>query len=128
MFVKDTVGNIFGGFTLVTLESPKPIRDGANCHKSDRFSFILSRKDPGNLRATKFALNVRKKDEAIDCSSELGPGFCDIGVDDCDATTRGSTSLLRCSHANSTPMSRETFLTGSGHFSGEKIEVFEITS
>jgi hypothetical protein len=82
----------------------------------------------GNVPATKFAQNVGKKDEAIHCSSDLGPRFCDIGVDDCHATTGGFTSLLGCSYANSTPMSRETFLTGSGHFNGGKIEVFEITS
>jgi hypothetical protein len=113
-FVKDTVGTIFGGFTPVMLESTNPIRDGANCHKSDRSlkSFILSRKNFGNFRATKFALRVGKKDEAIYCSSEPGPGLCDIGVDDWHATTG-------CSSANSTSISLGTFFTGSGYFSGK---------
>jgi hypothetical protein len=124
--IKDSVGNIFGGFTPVEWESRE--YDGANRYKADPSlkSFRLTLKNPHNFPARKFALTADMKDEAIFCDSSWGPNFCDIAVQDSYSRDNSAHRFGR-SYENDTGLDGKTFLTGSEGFTVKEIEVFEIT-
>jgi hypothetical protein len=120
--IKDTDGNIFGGFTPVAWESPPKPKDKAD---ASRTSFLFTLKNPRNFPARKFGLKADRK--ALHCSSSRGPSFGDILVsDNCNAHTDSSTSDFGSSYANDTGLDGKTFVTGSRKFKVTEIEVFEI--
>jgi hypothetical protein len=128
----DTEGNIFGGFTPVEWESRVwngKKWDENNCLKGDDSlkTFIFTLKNPHNMPARRFTLKSDKKYRAIFCNSERGPHFYDIRVyDNCNANTNSNT-YLGLTYTNDTGMDGTIVFTGSKHFQGKEIEVFEIT-
>jgi hypothetical protein len=68
--ILDTKGNIFGGFTPLTWESP--LKTMAKADYSLK-SFLFTLKNPHNIPAKRFALKAENKEEAIMCDSALGP-------------------------------------------------------
>jgi hypothetical protein len=121
--ILDTDGNIFGGFTPVEWDSLATWPCKADPSLK---SFAFTLKNPQNVPARRFALKAERKDEAIWCVSERGPHFNDISVsDNCNANTNSWTELGR-SYTNDTGLDGQTFFTGSEHFQGKEIEVFEI--
>jgi hypothetical protein len=120
--IKDTAGNIFGGFTPVAWESQK-----GNYFKADPSltSYVFTLK---NFPAKKFALKPQEKEHAIICDSSAGPRFYDIGVrSDCNANDHSFTGSFGAHYVNDTGLDGITFFTGSNNFIGKEIEVFEIT-
>jgi hypothetical protein len=120
----DTGGNIFGGFTPVEWES------GSLSKKADPSlkSFLFTLKNPHNFPARRFALKAEEKDWAINCDSNSGPRFWDIGVfDNCNASTDSNTLSFGGRYTNDTGLDGKTFFTGSSNFKVKEIEVFEIT-
>jgi hypothetical protein len=123
LLIRDTKGNIFGGFTPVEWES-------TGCLKPDPSlkSFLFTLKNPHLFPARKFALTAKGQVEAIVCSPLSGPNFCDVRVSDsCNANSESATSRFGNSYVNDTGLRRKTFFTGSKRFTVKEIEVFEIT-
>jgi hypothetical protein len=130
--IQDTGWSVFGGFTPVAWESRKWNRKKGsenNCQKADPNlkSFLFTLKNPRGFPARRFALKAKGKDEAIYCNSSWGPHFNDMGVSDHCNANMNSYSCLGGRYANDTDLDGETVLTGSWHFTGKEIEVFEIT-
>jgi hypothetical protein len=131
--IRDTGGNIFGGFTPVRWESRKwngKAGPDNNCRKGDPSlrSFLFTLKNPHNYPAAKFGLKAEGKDRAIHCDSSFGPHFWDIRVsDNCSANMGSYTYFFGLCYANDTGLDGETFFTGSKSFIVKEIEVFEIT-
>jgi hypothetical protein len=130
--ILDTRGNIFGGFTPLEWESSKKrwLRDNEPFFKADPSlkSFLFTLKNPHNIPARRFALKAERKDRAISCNSECGPGFWDIGVrDNCNANTDSYTQLFGIVYTNDTGLDAKTVFTGSKEFQVKEIEVFEVT-
>jgi hypothetical protein len=125
--IKDTAGNIFGGFTPVEWESRE--KYPYNTADPSLKSFLFTLKNPHNHEATRLPLNVREKGKAILCVSSSGPHFYDISVsDNCNANTGSLTCPFPDSYLNSTGLPGVTFFTGSDSFTVKEIEVFEITN
>jgi hypothetical protein len=129
----DTDGNVFGGFTPVEWESRKwngKYGNTSNCFKADPSlkSFIFTLKNPHNVPARRFALKPKEKDQAINCFSDSGPHFCDIGIyDRCNTNSNSWTDHFGLVYTNDTGLDGPTFFTGSNDFQVKEIEVFEIT-
>jgi hypothetical protein len=124
--IKDTDGNIFGGFTPVAWESRDRDLTGANCFKPDpsRQSFIFTLKNPRNFPPRRFPLKDEKN--AIYCNGKRGPHFHDIRVSEDDQDTPSSTEDFGTSYANDTRLKWSTVFTGSEVFQVSEIEVFHI--
>jgi hypothetical protein len=121
-FIKDTEGNIFGGFTPLEWAS-------SNGYKADQSlkSFIFTLKNPHDFPARKFALRAEGKNSAIYVVSGMGPHFWDIVVSDiCNAGAFNYTSNFGRTYANDTGIDKVRFFTGHGYFTVKEIEVFEI--
>jgi hypothetical protein len=106
-------------------------RKEANRPKADPSlkSFLFTLRNPHNFPARKFALKAKEKDFAIICDSSEGPNFGDIRVHDgysSDTCLYCPYNFGRC-YTNDTGLYGRTFFTGSGNFTVEEIEVFEIT-
>jgi hypothetical protein len=130
--VKDTDGNIFGGFTPIAWESyvgPTPDRMMPKADPSLR-SFLFTLKNPHGLPPRKFPLDAAHKDRAIWCSSVWGPRF-PFGVSISDNCALGCTNIARiadnCPYRNDTGIQGTTLLSGSPGFTVKEIEVFEVT-
>jgi hypothetical protein len=122
--ILDTKGNIFGGFTPMEWDS----RSGNHADPSLN-SFLFTLKIPHNLPGGRFALIAERKNRAIWCISDYGPGFWDIGVhNNCNANTDSFTRFFGDSYTNDTGLHGETFFTGSMRFQVKEIEVFEMTN
>jgi hypothetical protein len=122
--ILDTNGNVFGGFTPVEWESPKP-----GCSKADDSlrSFLFTLRNSHNIPARRFALKAEEKSQAILCHSQCALHFSDMGVsDNCNANTRSWTCLGNV-YTNDTGLDDKTVFTGSVDFQVKEIEVFEIT-
>jgi hypothetical protein len=92
-------------------------------------NFRFTLKSPHNTQARIFALKTERKTRAIECNdvySPLFPGGICVS-DNCKANTRSYTSCFGDVYNNITGLDGKTFLTGSGCFQVEEIEVFEIT-
>jgi hypothetical protein len=129
--LRDTDGNIFGGFTPVKWESRQ--HNGKWGREDNRYkadpsleSFLFTLKNPHNFQARKFALMKGRKDSAIRCDSCWAPDFYDIHVSESYNAKARSYSSLGCTYANDTDLDGNTVLTGSCHFTVKEIEVFEI--
>jgi hypothetical protein len=125
--IKDTQGNIFGGFTPVEWETTS---GGKYLYKADPSgaTFLFTLTNPHNFPAKRFALKAEEKDKALYCAPGRGPAFYDVRV----ATNKrpynaGSTSNFGSVFANDTGLDGKTFFTGSKDFIANEIEVFEIT-
>jgi hypothetical protein len=126
--IRDTKGNIFGGFTPLTWEARDPMALDPYKADRDRKSFLFTLKNPHGVAARKFLLKEEMKEKAIICRSLWGPCFCDIGVlDDCDANYGSYACHFGQSYANDTALEPSTFFTGARTFTASEIEVFEIT-
>jgi hypothetical protein len=127
--IRDTEGNIFGGFTPLEWKSREwtgKLGPEGNCCKADPSlkSFLFTLKNPHNFPARKFAGKAEKKDFAIICDSSYGPNFCDICLHhNCNANAR-SWSSLGDSYANDTRL--VIVFTDSYRFTVQEIEVFEV--
>jgi hypothetical protein len=124
--IRDTNGNIFGGFTPVEWDS-----GGLSKPDPSLISFIFTLKNPHKLSAQRFPLNPEKKDEAVVCSSKYGPHFCDIAVwDNCNSCNSNVAFFGGSNdrYINESELDGETLFTGSRYFQVNEIEVFEITS
>jgi hypothetical protein len=111
----------------VEWESGDANTDNADCFRTDpsQKSFIFTLKNPRNFPPRKFPLNHGK---AIYVGSWSGPYFYDIVVwNDCNRNASSSASGFGNWYRNDTGLDRETFFTGSPHFTVKEIEVFEIT-
>jgi hypothetical protein len=134
--ILDTKRNIVGGFTRVKWESR--VYNGKYGDHDNRWkvddslkSFLFTLKNPHNIPGRKFALMAQKKDVAIYCNSECGPGFGggrDIAVEDnCNANTCSFTSLGDA-YTNDTELNGWIVFTGSFNFQVKEIEVFEMSA
>jgi hypothetical protein len=131
--IRDTRGNIFGGFTPVEWESREPRRAVSARLKGDPSlaSFLFTVKNPHGFHASKFALRPEKQGRAIDCDSRCGPNFCDLCVRDLSNANNENFAFFdgkTDSYNNDTGMDGETFFTGARYFTVEEIEVFKITN
>jgi hypothetical protein len=123
--ILDTKGNIFGGFTPLEWES----RTMHHWKADDSLkSFLFTLKNPHNMPARRFALKAEEKHEAIWCDSNWGPWFYALGVyDNCNSNSHNRADDWENAYTNDTGLNGKTFLTGSGNFQVQEIEVFEIT-
>jgi FtsZ-binding cell division protein ZapB len=120
--ISDTKGNIFGCFTPVKWES----LNGSYKADDSLKSFLFTLKNPHNLPASRFSLEVSAKHRVIRCDSKWGPCFYDVSVSDkCNANTKSFTQL-GWSYTNSTGLDGNIVFTGSHYFKVAEIEVFEI--
>jgi hypothetical protein len=120
--ILDTEGNIFGAFTPVEWES----RGDWTADDSEK-SFLFTLTNPHNITPRRFALDPAMKQWAINCDSEWGPFFCDMGVsDNCNANTHSWTSL-GIIYTNNTGLDGKTVFRGSENFQVKEIELVEIT-
>jgi hypothetical protein len=93
MLIRDSEANIFGSFTPVEWESREwngKYANENNCYKGDDSlrSFLFTLGNPHSVPPRKFALKGERKQCAIDCDSECGPGFgCQCDIDVCDNCT-----------------------------------------
>jgi hypothetical protein len=120
--ILDPKGNIFGGFTPVEWESERGIKADDTLN-----SFLFTLKNPLDVSARRFALKAGKKHQAINCCSEFGPCFYDIGVYDSCNTNTSSWASVGDSYTNDTGLGNNIVFTGSRYFQVKEIEVFEIT-
>jgi hypothetical protein len=130
---KDTLGNIFGGFTPAKWESRKYGKED-NQAKADgsEKSFIFILKNGHNLDEQRFGLTSEEKWREIYFAAEIGSCFgsgkCGICVsDNCNANTNSYSYGFGRTYANDTGLNGRTFLSGSEKFRVKEIEVFEIT-
>jgi hypothetical protein len=125
--IRDTDGNIFGGFTPLTWESTSEVVAKAD---GSLRSFIFTLKNPHHVAGRKFVLKVEKKDHAIECCAADGPRFWDINIwDNCNVNGESATYFGRpdSTYTNDTGLDGKTFLTPSEKFQVDEIEVFEIS-
>jgi hypothetical protein len=132
--VRDTGGNIFGGFTPVEWESRKWSRSSDsrenNCLKADPTleSFLFTLRNPHRIRARKFTLKSARRAGAIWCDASMGPYFGqDLSVCGNCSAHNGSGTRLGSVYTNDTGLEGQTVFTGSWDFTVKEIEVFEIT-
>jgi hypothetical protein len=87
--VRDTNGNIFGGFTPVKWESYKGANPGIAKLKPDPSlrSFLFTLKNPHGLPPTTFKLLEASYDAAIGCNAFRGPIFQNLRIADNCATS-----------------------------------------
>jgi hypothetical protein len=129
IIIADTNGYLFGGFTPLVWKTDNDYKEDTSLK-----SFIFTLKNPHGLPAQIFRL--RSKSSAICCccysrSSVSFPGFAfggghDIGVGGHCNTEAKSYTYFGHSYDNNTGVARESFFTGSQHFTVQEIEVFEI--
>jgi hypothetical protein len=135
MIVKDTKGNIFGGFTPLSWESRAKVGSGINRYKSDdeARSWLFTLINPHNIGQRKFYLKKNFRNRAIFCGCYGGPefgigcdGYGDIAIrDQCNTNVMNSSSLGG-SYINDTNVDGTILLSGESHFLVKEIEVFEI--
>jgi hypothetical protein len=131
--LRNTNGNIFGGFTptkweLVLWNGKRG--DESNSWKGDNTgtSFLFTLKNPHDVAPRKFSLRSDRQHRAIECGFDCGPDFHDLGIYDfCTENTRSYTNQFNRSYENDTGLDSETFFTGSRKFQAKEVEVFEIT-
>jgi hypothetical protein len=128
-FVKDTNGNIFGGFTPVAWASS----GGYNSDHS-LASFIFTLKNPYNVRMRTFALKEDRRHNAIGRNAEDGPKFgvnCIRISSHCNVNNDSFTGDFGRTYETTEWDPRDDhgwsiFLTGSAYFRVQEIEVFKI--
>jgi hypothetical protein len=104
--IRDTDGNIFGGFTPLTWESTSEMVEKAD---GSLRSFIFTLKNPHNVAARKFDLKAEQKNHAIECCRTCGPRFWDINVcDNCNAHD-GNRFLLHATGSKSRRLKSSRF-------------------
>jgi hypothetical protein len=121
--IRDTGGNVFGGFTDIAWASPKS-REFRGSPISRSFFFTV--KNPHNLAGRIFSLKKGKDESVIRVSSRLGPSFgdddlvicdgCDVNACHCDGF--GST------YTNDSGLNGQLLFTGAKKFKVSEIEVF----
>jgi hypothetical protein len=85
-------------------------------------------RNPHNFPVRGFALKAEKKDQAVDCHSDWGPVFYDIGVfENCNENTNSHSLGFGRRYTNDTGLDGKTFFTGSYNFQAKEIEVFGIS-
>jgi hypothetical protein len=75
--IKDTKGNVFGGFTPAAWESRVKLGGGANRYKGDDTisSWLFTLTNPHKIAPRKFHLKREYKNRAIFCGCSSGPEF-----------------------------------------------------
>jgi hypothetical protein len=123
--ILDTDRNIFGGFTPVEWDSTS--RYKANYSLK---SFVFTLKNPHNVKARRFVLKAKEKDDAIYWDDNPGLSFYGgIHVSNhCNTVTFSSTESFGKASTNDTGLDGDTFVTGSHYFKVKEIEVVEIAT
>jgi hypothetical protein len=121
--IRDSNGNIFGGFTPLPWESPffaKAKEDPTNQ------TFVFTLTNPGNCPATIFA--QLHPLSAIRVDRKRGPSFGDgvLMISDECTTQNSDSGNIDVSFHNDTGLDGATLLTGSSTFLVSEIEVFEV--
>jgi hypothetical protein len=126
MVILDTKGNIFGGFTPVQWES-KLVKDKGD-PSGESFLFTLT--NPHQLPPRTFALTREKEHVAIQCMSDWGPNFHEIGISNLSNENDESFAYFdgsEDSYINDSNVDGRTLFTGSEQFRVKEIEVYEIS-
>jgi hypothetical protein len=125
--IRDTGGNIFGGFTPLAWHPRK--RGAAPEISADRGggSFLFTVKNPHGVPPRKFKMAPKYGLRAIANSSAWGPHFCDIAVSrGCNANALSFANNFGQAYVNDTGQDGKTFFAGVTHFTVQEIEVFEV--
>jgi archaellum component FlaC len=120
--IKDTEGNVFGGFTTVAWEQKLDLKRKGGALKS----FLFTLKNPHNLEARRFELK-KERSPPIKYVPSSGPDFRDVGVASQSNTNRESVVDLGISYKNDTELDGRILFTGEPFFQVHEIEVFELT-
>ena len=113
--IKDTDGNVFGGYTAVVWGS----YDGWD-YLNDRTAFLLTVVNPHADPPALFASKVYGY--KFYCTSSCGPVFGDLAVS--GAFDKGSSNIGKRSYVNATRHSDDTVLTGAFYFTPVEVEVW----
>jgi hypothetical protein len=138
--VRDTNGNIFGGFTPVQWESrvwngkDRLFGNRTNCLAADESlrSYVFTIVNPSHVPPEKFPLRATQAKFALYFDAQWGPtfgcGFC--VMDNCnennESFARGLGDVYRNKDERGGPIGSNTLLTGGTHFRVDEIEVFEV--
>jgi hypothetical protein len=113
--IKDTNGNVFGGYTSQSWHSNRS-------YCSDSSSFVFTLKNPYNLPAQKFG--VTNNTNAIFCGGDGGPAFGGGGRID---NGHGGSCYTKLGSTYSNPTGYgSSVLTGSFNFTPAEVEVFSL--
>jgi hypothetical protein len=132
--VRDTQGNIFGGFAAVAWESR--VWNGKwggqdNCFKADSSleSWLFTVVNPHGMRPRRFPLKPETKSLAIICDASRGPDFGrgDLVVRGaCRARPNSYHGSFGYTYQNDTGIAGSKLLTGDEYFNVDDVEVFEV--
>jgi hypothetical protein len=81
--IRDTGGNIFGGFTPLAWGSPKSEEDLEFSGDDSARSFLCTLRNTHGVSPRRFPLKSKARHRAIAHAAAWGPHFCDIGVSGC---------------------------------------------
>jgi hypothetical protein len=129
VIIKDTDGNVFGGFTPVPWCSIPDVGQPKAYRKADpsRRSFLFSLKNPHGQPPAKFALKEGEAHRAVLGMELWGPIFGDddlVVADECAASASSYTLEFGSTYEN--PTGKRGFFTESGYFTVREIEVIEV--
>jgi TPR repeat protein len=125
--IRDTRGNIFGGFTPLLWDPRKQSADLETSADHSGGSFLFTLKNPHGVPPRKFRLTAKHGLRAIAKSSAWGPNFCDIGVSGgCNANARSFANSFGHAYTNDTGQGGKSFFAGAAHFTVQEVEVFEV--
>jgi hypothetical protein len=133
--VRDTDGNIFGGFTPLSRErstNPDP-KKTQMAYDHTRKSFLFTLVNPHNLPPTKFPMRIDAGNGAILYNNNNGPYFRNLILRDNCNTRPGNIAQfamenLQDLYLNHTGVGGDTVFTGSRNFTVSEVEVFCIAN
>jgi hypothetical protein len=125
--IRDTNGNIFGGFIPVAWETRRTFAAGKADESGQTFLFTLL--NPHEVAARKFALRIGTA-VVICCSAMYGPTFggtpADLYVANACQKTESNTFNFGCAFINDTGMNGATFFTRAKSFCIKDIVVLQV--